>query len=97
MNSNELVQLAPAARGFVQVEADFVKELAPLPVMVVDAVKETAVVPVLVRVMVCALEVEPTVVEGKVRLVAESERVGVAEAPVPLSATVLGDPVALSV
>jgi hypothetical protein len=43
------------------------------------------------------VEVEPTVVEGKVRLVAESERVGVAEAPVPLSATVLGDPVALSV
>ena len=97
LNSMEFVQLAPAARGLVQVDADLIKELAPVPVMVVAAVKETATVPVLVRVIVCTAEVEPTVVAGNVRLVAERERVGVEVPPVPLRATVFGEQVAVSV
>jgi hypothetical protein len=97
LNSMELVQLAPAGRGLGQVEAVLVKELAPDPVMVVDAVKETAAVPVLVRVISCTAEVDPTAVEGNVRLAGEMDNVGVAEPPVPLRETVLGEPVALSV
>ena len=96
LNSKEFVQLAPAAKGLVQVVADLVKELAPLPVMVVDAVKETAIVPVFLSVTTCTAEVEPTAVDGKVRLLVERERVGI-ELPVPLRATVFGEPVALSV
>jgi hypothetical protein len=97
LNSMELVQLAPAGRGLLQVEADLMKELAPDPVMVVDAVKETGEVPVLLRVINCTAEVEPTAVEGKVRLVGERVSLGEAAAPVPLRETVLGEPVALSV
>ena len=96
LNSKVLVQLAPAARGLVQVDADLVKELAPLPVMVVDAVKETALVPVLVSVTTWTAAVEPTAVAGKVRLVVERESVGTELPPVPLRATVFGEPVALS-
>ncbi len=96
LNSIEFVQLEPAGRGLGQVDADLMNELAPLPVIVVEAVKETAAVPVLVSVIICTAEVEPTAVAGNVRLVAERERLAT-ELPVPLRATVFGEPVALSV
>jgi hypothetical protein len=73
-----LVQLAPTANGLAQVEADLAKELAPGPVIVVDAVKVTAVVPVFLIVTSCVAALVPTVVEGKVRLVGVIESVGVA-------------------
>ena len=64
-NSIELVQLAPAASGFVQVEADLMNELAPLPVIVVDAVKLTADSLVFLIVITCAAVVVPTAVAAK--------------------------------
>ncbi len=73
------------------------KELAPLPVMVVAEVNETADVPVLVSVIICTAEVEPTAVAGNVRLAVDSDRLVAEDPPVPLSATVLGEPVAVSV
>jgi hypothetical protein len=64
-NANEFVQLAPAGSGFVQVDAVLLNELAPLPVIVVDAVKLTAVVPVFLIVTTCAAVVVPTGVDAK--------------------------------
>ncbi len=96
-NVNEFVQLAPAANGFAQVEADLTNELAPLPVIVVEAVKLNAVVPVFVSVTTCAAVVVPTAVEAKVNELGVMLSVGAPAAPVPDSATVCGDPAAVSV
>lgn len=73
-----MVQLAPAASGLLQVEADLAKEDAPEPVMVVEAVKLTDVVPVFLIVTSWVAALVPTVVDGKVRLVGVIESVGAA-------------------
>ena len=75
LNSTETVQLAAAARVVPQVVADFKNEVALVPVMVSE-VSVTVDVPVFFTVTVCAAEVEPTVVEAKVRAAGESETVG---------------------
>jgi hypothetical protein len=54
-------------------------------------------VPVFVNVIVCAAEVDPTAVEGKAKLLGESEIVELPLVPVPVNATVCGEPDALSV
>ncbi len=92
-----LVQVAPAGRGLEQVEADLVKELAPEPVMVVEAVKLTAEEVLFLRVMSCVAADVPTVVDGKVRLEGVIVRPTLALVPVPLRLTVCGDPSAVSV
>ena len=81
LNSTETVQLAAAARVVPQVVADFRNEVALVPVMVSE-VSVTVTVPVFFTVTVCAAEVEPTVVEAKVRAAGESEMVG-PELPLP--------------
>jgi hypothetical protein len=65
-----------------------------VPVSVIE-LSVTVAVPVFVRVTVCAAEVAPCTVVGKVTLVAlrVSEGAGV---PVPLSVTFCGEPDALS-
>ena len=88
-----MVQLAPAARLVPQLLANSNEEaFVPVTAMLV---MERAVVPVLVMVTDCELLAEPTVVVGKVRLVAE--RVTGGWTPVPLSAMVCGELEALSV
>jgi hypothetical protein len=83
-----LVQLAPAASGLTQVEADLVKELAPEPVMVVEAVKLTADAVPFLRVMTWVAADVPTVVDGKVSEDGVIVRPVEALAPVPDRATV---------
>jgi hypothetical protein len=92
-----LVQLAPAASGLEQVDAVFAKELAPEPVIVVDAVKETAEEVLFFNVIVCDAAAIPTVVEGKVREDGVMVKPVLAATPVPLRLTVCGDPTAVSV
>jgi hypothetical protein len=96
-NSIEFVQLAPAGNGFGHVEADLINELAPLPVIVVDAVKLTADALVFVIVTICAAVVVPTAVDAKLTDVGLMLSDGPEEAPVPDNATVCGDPAAVSV
>ena len=84
-NSIEFVQLAPAASGFEQVEADLINELAPLPVIVVDAVKVTAAELVFLIVIVCAAVVVPIAVEAKL----SEDGVNVSAAPAALTVTTL--------
>jgi hypothetical protein len=81
-----LVQLAPAGRGLTQVEADLVKELAPEPVMVVEAVKVTAAAVPFLRVMSWVAADVPTAVDGKVS--EDGVMVRPELAPVPESVTV---------
>ena len=57
----------------------------------------TAEALVFFTVTTCAAVVEPTVVEAKVRVVGDTVTVRAAATPVPVRATVCGDPVALSV
>ena len=87
----EIVQLAPIARLLPQV---LISEKSPETAI---APSVSAAVPELVRITVCTALVVPIVCDGKVRLVGESVAVGVAAKPVPLSVTVWGEPVALSV
>jgi hypothetical protein len=96
-NSIEFVQLAPAGNGFGHVEADLINELAPLPVIVVEAVKLTGDPLVFLIVTICAAVVVPTAVEAKLSDVGVNVSVGPEDAPVPDSATVCGDPAAVSV
>jgi len=97
LNSTEMVQLAEAARDVVQVVADFTYEDAPVPVNpIVPSV--TAETLVFFTVTTCAAVVDPTVVEANVRVVGDTVTVNAAAvAPVPVSATLCGEPVALSV
>jgi hypothetical protein len=60
-------------------------------------VKASDAVPGFDRDTICAALVVPVVCEAKVRVVGESIIPGVGAVPVPLSATLWGDPVALSV
>ncbi len=85
-----LVQLAPAGSGLGQVEAVLAKELAPEPVMVVEAVKLTAEEVLFLRVICCVAAGVPTVVKGKVREEGVMVRPELAPAPVPERATVCG-------
>ncbi len=84
------VQLAPAGSGLVHVEADLVKELALVPVMVVDAVKVTADDVPFLRVIICVAAEVPTAVEANVSDEGVMVRPAPALAPVPLNATVCG-------
>ena len=95
LNSTETVQLAAAASEVPQVVADFRNEVALVPVTVSE-VSVTAPVPVFFTVTNCAAVVEPTDVDAKARLAGDSETVNVAAVPVPVRATVCGEPVALS-
>ena len=94
LNSTETVQLAAAANEVVQVFAEMRKEVAFVPVRVSD-VSVNAAVPEFFTVTTWAAVVDPTVVEAKVRLVGVSITAAAA-APVPVSVTTCGDPVALS-
>lgn len=87
LKTTELVQLAPAANGLAQFTFVRMKEVAPLPVMVVVAVKVIGVVPVLVRVMICAAVVVPTGVVAKVSDPGVMER-ALALPPIPVTLTV---------
>ncbi len=84
------VQLDPAGSGLVQVEADLVKELAPEPVMVVEAVKLTAADVLFLRVITCVAADVPTVVDGNVSEDGVMVRPELAPAPVPNKDTVCG-------
>jgi len=91
----EMVQDAPAARDEPQVwDCEKEAPLVELPVKPSELIVKTAV-PVFLRVTVCAAAALPSLVEVKVRLVGEKLTDGDAT-PVPLSATVWGEPVALS-
>ncbi len=95
LNSTEKVQVLPAARVVPQVLAEMRKDVVLVPPRAMDVMSRVPV-PELVRVMVWAAVVEPTAVAAKVSAVAESLTAGVAATPVPLRATVCGEPVALS-
>jgi hypothetical protein len=95
LNSTEIVQVALAANVVPQVFADTANEVKLAPVRVSE-VKVTADVPVFFTVIVCAAEVEFAAVEPNVRLVGESVTESAAAVAVPFSATVCGEPVALS-
>jgi len=95
LNSTETEQVAPAASDVEQVFAEIRKEVAPVPVIASD-VRVSAAVPEFFTVTICAAVVTPTVVDAKVRLVGVRVTAGVAATPVPVRATVCGDPVALS-
>jgi hypothetical protein len=71
------------------------KSVGLVPARVIEA-RLIVAVPLLVRVTVCAAEVVPWVVVGKVRLAALSVSVDAA-VPVPVNVTVCGEPAALSV
>ena len=77
LNSTETVQDAPAANVVPQVVADLRNGAEA-----VSEVNVTVTVPVFLTVTVIAAEVEPIVVDGKVRADGESEMVG-PEPPVP--------------
>jgi hypothetical protein len=83
-----LVQLAPAGSGFEQVDAVLANELAPEPVIVVEAVKLTAADVLFFKVMICVAALDPTVVEGKVSEDGVIVNPVLMPAPVPYSATV---------
>lgn len=96
LNATETVQMAPAASDVPQVVADLRNEVGFVPVMVSED-RVTVPVPVFLMVTSWAAVVVPTLVEAKVSEVGESETVKVGPAaPVPVRATVCGDPVALS-
>jgi hypothetical protein len=95
LNSTETVQVAAAASEVVQVFAEIRKEVGLVPVRVSE-VRVRAAVPEFFTVTTCAAVVDPTVVEAKVRVVGVSVTAGAAAAPVPVRATVCGEPVALS-
>ena len=61
-----------------------------------EVIVSAVVVLVFLSVTTCAAVVNPTAVEAKVRLVGESVAVAVTAVPVPFSATVCGEPLALS-
>ena len=92
----ETVQVAAAARLEVQVFEEIANEDALVPVSAMELMV-TAPVPALVRVTVLAALVVPVVTEPKASVVGEAVRMVVGAAPVPVSATVCGEPVALSV
>jgi energy-converting hydrogenase Eha subunit E len=97
LNSTGIVQLAPAAKvPPAQVPPDRRKELALVPAKFAE-VRVMAVALVFLTVITCAAVVEPIGVEAKVKLAGLRETVSPAAAPVPLSATVCGEPTALSV
>ena len=88
-----MLQLAPAARLVPQV-VPITKDDAFVPVTAILLIANAAV-PVLVIITVCDALADPTVVEGKVRLVADKVTGGAT--PVPLNATLCGELPALSV
>lgn len=90
----EMVQLAPAASVSPQVLVS-AKSLELVPAMEIPAIESVAL-PVFISVVDCAALVVPTTDE-KATVAGENETPGAAGAvPVPLSATVCGEPVALS-
>jgi hypothetical protein len=90
----EMVQLTPAASVSPQVLVSE-KSLELVPAMEIPVIESVAF-PVFIRVVDCAALVVPATAE-KVSVTGESETPGAAGAvPVPLSATVCGEPVALS-
>jgi hypothetical protein len=91
-NVTEIVQFAPAANVLPQVVV-FAKSVVSLSVM--PLMFNTAL-PVFDSVVDSAADVDPTAVLAKLSVVGDSEATGVAATPVPLSATVCGDPVASS-
>jgi hypothetical protein len=86
-----LVQLAPAASGLVQLVLARLKELAPPPVMVVEAVKVTEAEVLFFSVMVCVAALVPTVVEGNVMEPGVMVSPVFALAPVPVNVTVCAE------
>ncbi len=96
VNVMVFVQLAPAVSGLGHVDAVFAKELAPEPVIVVEAVNETEDEVLFLRVITWVAADVPTVVEGNVSEDGVMVRPVVPLVPVPDSATVCGEPVALS-
>ncbi len=91
----EIVQEALMARVEPQVVVS-ANSLALVPPRVMLVMFSVAV-PVLVSVTLVAALVEPTAVLGKAMLVAERVALGAVLLPVPLSAMVCGEPLALSV
>jgi hypothetical protein len=90
VNFTEIEQFAPAATDVPQVLV-----CAKSPDVAIE-LRASAACPELANVTVCAALVVPVVCDAKVRLVGEGVAVGVAATPVPLSATVCGEPMILS-
>ncbi len=90
VNVMVLVQLEPAGSGLTQVEADLVKELALVPVMVVAAVKVTAAEVLFSSVITCVAADVPTAVDGNVSEDGVMVRPAPALTPVPVRDTVCG-------
>ena len=89
----EIVHVAEAASVVLQVLAEIAKSDGFVPVIVMPLMFRVAV-PVLVKMVEIAVAVEPTTVLGNGIVVTESEAPGAV--PVPVSAAVCGEPVALS-
>ena len=94
MNATNTWQVAAGASVGPQVFSS-TKSAGLVPASVIELRLIVVVVP-LVSVTVCAAEVVACVVVGKVRVVALSVSAGAA-VPFPVSVTVCGEPVALSV
>lgn len=95
LNSTESVQLAAAARVVPQVFAEIRKDVGLVPVRVSE-VRVTVPVLVFFTVTVCAAVVDPSAVEAKDSVVGETVTMSVEDVPVPVNATVCGEPVTLS-
>jgi len=93
LNSTDTAQVAPTASVVVHVFAEIRYELALVPVSVSDVSVNTAV-PEFLTVTTCAAVVVPTTVDANVKLVGDNVTAGAV--PVPVIATVCGEPVALS-
>jgi hypothetical protein len=95
LNSIETVQVALAASEAPHVVADFTNDVALVPVRVSE-VSVTADVPVFLMVTSCAAVVTPAGVDANVRLAGDKLTLSAAAVAAPVSATVCGEPVALS-
>src|SRR5271163_2496991 len=99
LNVIETVQEAPAASVVAQVVVYAKKDCGPLDQLVTmppGSMTSAVVVLVFLRVTTCTAALSPTVVVGNVSVDGVSVAVGAARTPVPVSATVCGEPAALS-
>jgi hypothetical protein len=94
VNVTEIEHVADAASVIPQVFAEIAKSVGFVPVRVIELMVNAAL-PVFVSVVDIALAVVLTVVFGKASMVGENDAPGAV--PVPVSVTVCGLPVALSV
>jgi hypothetical protein len=95
LKTTETVHVPPLEATLAQPVGVGTKSPAFVPCETIEVIRSAAL-PEFVIVMTCGAEVVPTVCELKVRLLGEGEKLAVGVTPVPDSATVCGDPAALS-